>query len=463
MKKLSVLSVALLIGFLVAACQGEIARAKYVFFIIGDGMGVDQVMGAEMFRAAQEGQIGTEAFCFSSFPVRNYISTYSAYNAVTCSSAAGTALACGVKTRNGYLGIDSLGRQTVESIAERFHERGIPVGIITSVGMNHATPGAFYAHQLDRNAYRAIARDAVERGFDVYGGGGIIDGVLPDSIDLHELFEEEGYTVTRGIGELRQSLSTAKKLLMLQEEPENSLPYAIDRQAGDLSLEEMTRGAIDFLSRRGNGFFLMVEGGKIDFACHNNDAAAAFHEVMDLDVSVRVAYDFYLRHPDETLIIVTADHETGGLTLGNGPYELDLDVLAHQRISMTAFTDRLRALRQESGGRVLWEDVRELISELFGFWDEVKISAADEKALRDCYRRTLENPSAELVKRIYSNEEPLAIVAVGIVNRLAHLSWASGGHSAGAVPLYVVGVGAEKFSGHLDNTDLPRLVMSVAD
>ena len=461
MKKLSVLSVALLIGVLVAACRAEVPRAKYVFFIIGDGMGMDQVMGAEMYRAEREGRIGTEAFCFSTFPVRNYISTYSAYNAVTCSSAAGTALACGVKTRNGYLGVDSMGRQPAMSIAERFHEQGIPVGIITSVGMNHATPAAFYAHQLDRDAYRAIARDAVERGFDVYGGGGIIDGVLPDSTDLHELFEEAGYTVTRGSGELRQALGTAEKLLILQEGPESSLPYAIDRQAGDLSLEEMIRGAVDFLSRRGDGFFLMVEGGKIDFACHNNDGAAAFHEVMDLDASVRVAYDFYRQHPDETLIIVTADHETGGLALGNGPYELDLDVLSHQRVSLTAFTARLRALRQEGNGRVNWEDARALLSDSFGFWDEVQLSETDEKALRDCHRRTLENPSAELVKRIYSSEEPLAIVAVGIINRLAHLNWASDGHSAGAVPLYVIGVGAEKFSGHLDNTDLPRLVMSI--
>mgnify|MGYP000222963950 FL=1 len=119
-------------------------------------------------------------------------------------------------------------------------------------------------------------------------------------------------------------------MILIQKEgaEPSCLPYAIDRQEGDLTLAEITESAISFLTKGSNkGFFLMVEGGKIDWACHGNDPATVFEEVVDMDNAIKVAYEFYKKHPKETLIVVTADHETGGLGLGTGKYELQLKAL----------------------------------------------------------------------------------------------------------------------------------------
>ena len=149
--------------------------------------------------------------------------------------------------------------------------------------------------------------------------------------------------MVRGYKAYAKAAKKAQRMVLLQpEKPSHGdrtcLPYAIDRQQGDLTLTDITRAGLSFLmSKQGEkqGFFLMVEGGKIDYACHANDAATVFHETIDMDEAVRVAYEFYMQHPDETLIVVTADHETGGIVLGRGPYELHLDVLKYQKPSTT--------------------------------------------------------------------------------------------------------------------------------
>ena len=124
----------------------ETRQAKYVFFFIGDGMGVNQVNGTEMYLAELDSVVGVKGLNFASFPVRNYVTTYSFYNGVTCSAAAGTALATGEKTKNGTIGMDKEQKEPLYSVAVQAKETGRKVGIITSVGMNHATPAAFYGH-----------------------------------------------------------------------------------------------------------------------------------------------------------------------------------------------------------------------------------------------------------------------------------------------------------------------------
>lgn len=454
---------ALCLGILLSACKHDAGGVKYVFYFIGDGMGVNQVTGTEMFLAERDGRIGADSLCCSSFPVRNYISTYSAQNAVTCSSAAGTALACGLKTKNGSVGISPTGDAPLVSIAEKAHEAGIPVGIITSVGMNHATPAAFYAHQPSRNMYFEIGRDAVNRGFDLYCGATVLHSrVGRDSADLYTLFERAGYTIARGLEAFRQKSNGASKLLVVQEKNEENFPYAIDRQAGNMTLADVTRGAVDFLQRRGEGFFLMVEGGAIDFACHVNDGATVFHEILDFDAAVQVAFDFYRQHPDETLIVVTADHETGGIVLGDGPYKLNLKVLTNQKVSLAELTRKMKQARQETGNKVSWEVIQTILKENLEFWKNVALSEEENEMLEDCYERSFTGKNVKLVESLYAEDEPLAVLAVKLLNRKAHLSWASGGHSAGAVPVYVLGKGAELFTGHLDNTDIPKLISRVA-
>lgn len=449
-------------AFLLGSCK-ETPRVKYVFYFIGDGMGVNQVNGTEMYLAELDSVIGIKPLNFASFPVRNYITTYSSYNGVTCSAAAGTALATGEKTKNNTIGMDRNREHPLYSIAVHAKEVGRKVGIITSVGMNHATPAAFFGHQPNRNMYFELGKDAIATGFDLYGGGGIIQSRSPkDSSSLFDLFEQSGYLIVRGNEMFREKMVENPRLVVIQGGPLATLSYAIDREDDDLTLSQMTEGAIDFLSKGEQGFFLMVEGGLIDYACHVNDAATTFREVVDLADAVQKAYDFYLKHPEETLIVVTADHETGGIVLGTGSYHLNLRVLGNQKVSLSKLTSKIKDLREERKNKVSWEEIQILLSENLGFWNTISLSKDDEKALKECYQKTFSGKEVDMVKNLYSEDEPLAKLAIRIINQLAKVSWASGGHSAGVVPVYAVGVGADRFNGRLDNTDIPAIIKELA-
>lgn len=257
---LSVLAVVL---FLLPQCQcgPKEKKAKYVFYFIGDGMGVNQVNGTEMYLAEKEGRIGIKPLHFTQFPVVNFATTYSKYNSVTCSAAAGTALASGTKTKNGTIGMDSLHQAPLYSVATKAKEAGKKVGITTSVSVDHATPAVFYAHRPDRGMSYEIGTDLPKAGFDFYAGAGFVQpNNKKDStaINLYELFDKEGYTVIRGMEEYKAKAGDAGKLIFIQQEGSDnfSLPYAIDRSGNDLTLAQITENAIEFLTRNNdNGFF----------------------------------------------------------------------------------------------------------------------------------------------------------------------------------------------------------------
>ena len=243
----------------------------------------------------------------------------------------------------------------------------------------------------------------------------------------------------------------------------SSIPYAIDRRKSDLTLQEITRSAINFLSKDlSKGFFLMVEGGKIDWACHSNDAATTFHEVIDFDNAIKVAYEFYSQHPDETLIVVTADHETGGFVLGKGPYELNLQVLKNQKVSENGFTRVINQLRSKTNNQVSWEAVQQALKDNFGFWDKIKLNEKQEARLKTVYEQTLKNQQVKMEKSEYAQDEPIAAEAKRIINEIALTGWTSGGHSAGYVPVFAIGAGAEKFQNRIDNTEIPVKIAEAA-
>mgnify|MGYP000105628533 FL=1 len=455
-----ILSVICSIVLLGCAGKTEQAKAKYVFYFIGDGMGVNQVIGTEMYLAELEGRIGTKSLSFTSFPVRNYMTTYSATNAVTCSAAAGTALATGTKTQNGRIGMrqDS---SVLYSIACKAKQAGKAVGVTTSVAINHATPAVFYAHQPDRQMYYEIGTDAAKAGFDFYGGAGWKQVFSPhdsSAIDLYSLLRDSGYMIIDHRQDFQALSAGAGKVVYVQPKDcvnPSSLPAAIDRKEGDLTLANITEKAIQFLSTRNEtGFFLMVEGGVIDWLCHANDGAAAFREVVDFSETIQVALDFYKAHPNETLIIVTADHETGGLALGNGTYELNLKLLANHKSSIIGLTQKLKQLKKSKGKNLTYPDLQELFKQECGFGATVMLSPAEEQLLESECMKIIRSDRNQLVRNEHALVDPLAVLAVKILNRKAMIQWASGGHSAGAVPVYAIGVGAEKFSGISDNTEI---------
>ena len=436
MKRLSGILVMLLF-----VATGYSQTPKYIFYFIGDGMGPSHVLGTELYLGELQGVIGRpQKLCFTQFPYSALVTTYSATNGVTDSAASGTALATGEKTYNGAIGVEEE-KIPVNSIATALDKRGMAIGIATSVPINHATPAAFYAHNNDRNNYPQIATWMEKADFDFYAGG---DAKCSDKEreEVYSSARKRGYAIARGYEEFKKKGRKAEKMMLFQEKVATELPYAINRNGDDLTLAQITAAGIEFLSDRSDdGFFMMVEGGKIDYAAHNDDGATVFNEVLDLNEAVKVAFDFYEEHKDETLIIVTADHETGGLVLGySHDYILNLKALSTQKVSYERLIKILMSEKETTWGRV-----SEIVKENVG----VEIRGehkADEKAVMD------EN-----------NAKKIAREAIYDINHKAILSWASGNHSGTYVPLFAIGCGADIFKGVIDNTDIPKKIECLVD
>ena len=456
----------LLVIFLVSTVWAQ--QAKYVFYFIGDGMGVNQVNGAEMYLAEQEGRIGVKPLLFTTFPAGTMATTFSATNSVTDSSAAGTALATGEKTYNGAVSMDD-DKNVLSTVAERAKKAGRKVGIATSVSVDHATPAAFYAHQPNRSRYYEIALDLPKAGFDFYAGSGFLKPTTTadkkEAPNVFPIIEEAGYTIARGLDEYKEKAADAKKMILIQKEgaEPSCLPYAIDHEEGDLTLPEITESAVSFLSK-GNkkGFFLMVEGGKIDWACHSNDPVTVFEEVIDLDNAVRVAYEFYKKHPKETLIVVTADHETGGMGLGIGKYELHLKSLLNQKQSQDLLSKAITDLRKDKAGKASWNEIKDLLTEKMGFWKELPLTWEQEKMLRDEYEQSFVKNKVVFEESLYARTEPLAAAARKVMSQIAMVGWTSSSHTAGSVPVFAIGAGADLFTGKMDNTEIPKRIAKAA-
>lgn len=438
------------------------AEIKYIFYFIGDGMGTNQVLSAEMYRSAIQGEpLGRVQTLMTTFPYSGHASTYSKSNGITDSAAAGTCLATGSKTTNGTLGLDADGNR-LTTIAEELKAQGWGIGIMTTVAIDHATPAAFYAHVKKRSDYYKIGKQLCSSDFDFFGGAGFHhpQGKHDDkSTNLYRLAEKSGYTIVRSVADAQKILNP--KLIMVQPGDTgmvhgSSLPYAIDRKEGDLTLTQIVSTAIPFLNARYERFFMMVEGGMIDYACHADDAATAIGETWDMNEAMQVAYDFYLEHPDETLILVTADHETGGLALGNSDYTLHLDLLKNQNCSSGLLSDRFTQLFKENP-KPEWKEVKRLYRENLGFWDSVEISADEEDDLKDLYKDACEGKAKD-VKNMYKSINALGEAGVALLNKKAHIGWTTRAHSAHAVPIFAIGPNANLFSGWHDNSDIIPLL-----
>ena len=448
------------------------AELKYVFYFIGDGMGSNQVVVSEMYYAALQGQpLGRVQTLMTTFPFSGNASTYSASNGITDSAAAGTCLATGSKTTNGTLGLDPDGKR-LTTIAEELKAQGWGIGIMTTVAIDHATPAAFYAHVPQRDSYYKIGKQLCSSEFDFFGGAGFHhpQGKHDDKPDnLYRMAENAGYTVVHGMDELAgmpvSRYAEISKLILVQKDDDqgskhgSNLSYAIDRKEGDLTLAQIVSTAIPFLEARHDRFFMMVEGGMIDYACHGDDAATAIGEVWDMNEAMKEAYAFYEQHPDETLILVTADHETGGLALGNSDYTLHLDQLQYQKCSAWILSDLFTQLFKENK-KPSWEQVQSIYREQLGFWEKVEISADEEQELKALYKAALKHQTKD-TKTMYKTINKLGDAGIALVNKKAHIGWTTRAHSAHMVPIFAIGPGAQSFSGWHDNTEIVPLLRRV--
>ena len=439
------------------------AQAKYVFMFIGDGMGPHQVLSTEMYLAELEGKIGRKQLLMTTFPYSGQAATFSSSSGITDSAASGTCLATGKKTNNGVIGLahDST---PVYSVASQLKEQGWGIGIMSTVTIDHATPSAHYAHTPSRNDYYIIGTQLTESNFDFFGGSGFSspqDKKNPSAPNLYDLAEQKGYTLAGGYADAKTKIGSEKLLVVPEERLQDrsrhagALPYAIDRGDKDLKLSQLVELAIAQLSRY-DRFFMMAEGGKIDYASHANDGATVLHEVIDFDQAIQVAYRFYEQHPDETLIVVTADHETGGMALGNSDYVLNLKVLANQQCSLDKLSDQLSDLHKSEGKNLQWEQVKQLISKNTGLYNQVEMTTEEDAQLQEAFASMMSHQ--DVVKTLYKDLNALAAKALAILNKKSRLGWTSGGHTASAVPIFAIGVGAERFTGWHDNSEIAPLI-----
>ena len=458
--------IAAMLFVLAAMAEGQ---AKYVFYFIGDGMGVNQINVTETYLAALKGRIGIEPILMSEFPVVGLVNTYSATNGVTDSAAGGTALASGHKTKNGAIGVLEDLQTPVTSIAQWAKNAGKAVGVATTVAITHATPASFYGHQPKRQMYYELGQDLCKSGFDFFAGS---DFHRPNTKEgeptLRQQAQAAGYTIlTGGYKEYQKKGLKAEKLIMLQSDEQNEklesdhLPYSLDQTKNDLTLEQIVRAGINYLtSKNTDGFFFQIEGGMIDYACHRNDIGNAINEVLDLDKAVKVAYEFYQQHPDETIIVITADHETGGLVMGTGPYELHTDLLRFQHKSIDELKWMLREQYKRAPKKFTWTAIEKVLKEQMGFGAGI--------TLNDKQRERLQNRWNAIEKAISENGKvndrinDLCETTKHILSEVAHISWASGGHSNGYVPVYAIGPGTEVFQGRIDNIEIAPAMARIA-
>ncbi len=459
----------LLLTALIAVSAMAQGQVKYVFYFIGDGMGVNQINVTETYLAALKGKIGFEPILMSSFPVVGLVNTYSATNGVTDSAAGGTALACGKKTKNGAIGVLEDLKTPCTSIAQWAKNAGKAVGIATTVAITHATPASFYGHQPSRNMYFEIGQDLCKSGFDFFAGS---DFHRPNTkegeLSLREQAKAAGYTIlTGGYKEYEKKGRKADKLIMLQSDEQNEklgsdhLPYALDQTKDDLTLEQICRAGINYLMSKGtDGFFFQLEGGMIDYACHRNDIGNAINEVLDMDKAVKVAYEFYQQHPDETIIVITADHETGGLVMGKGPYELHTDLLRFQHKSIDELKWILNEQYKKAPKKFTKEAVEKQLKQLMGLWDNIKLK--DEQTERLTRRwNEIEKAMAD-GEKVNDRISDLCETVKHVISEQALISWASGGHSNGYVPVYAIGPGTEVFQGRIDNIEIAPAMAKIA-
>ncbi len=485
------------------ATETEEKVPKYVFLFIGDGMSYPQIQMTNYFLSANAAKEnpemvsveGEEKQALSSknnltmlnFPVSGSAQTYDSTSFAPDSASTATSIATGNKTWSGSINVSTDFSQEYETIAEKLKaQKDYKIGIISSVNINHATPAAFYAHQESRNNYYEIGEEMIESGFDYFAGGALLDptGSDEDKEDLYVRAEKAGYTVVKTQAEAEALNAENGKTIIIDEHlaDSDSMSYGLDLQEGQWSLADYVDKGIEMLENE-NGFFMMVEGGKIDWACHANDAGSTLSDTIELDEAVEQAVEFYNEHPDETLILVTGDHETGGLTIGYAgtDYDTFLTNFNNQKISYAKFdSDYVTKYKEE---KTDFDTVMADVTELFGLMaPEEGVEETNEKdnanqhpesdddgnlymtqyeydLLKEAYETTMtrtgeeeEFAQDEYIK--YGSYEPLTVTITHILNNKSGINFGSYAHTGLPVEVLAMGVGQDEFVGYYDNTDI---------
>ena len=479
-----------------AAQTKQAAKApKYVFLFIGDGMSYPQFQAASDYLGAlddpdyvkalpsidyekREGELnGPKSLNFMNFDVAGSAVTYDSCSFAPDSASTATSIATGYKTYSGMINVDITGSTPYETIAEKLHsQKGWKVGIVSSVNLNHATPAAFYAHQASRNNYYEIGEELVNSGFEYFAGGGLkkVTGPDKDKTSLYDLAANAGYKVTYTQADAEAVTAADGKVILIDEHLADSdaMDYEMDRQDGEWALADYVKKGIDVLDND-TGFFMMCEGGKIDWACHANDAGATVNDTLALADAVQVAIDFAKQHADETLILVTGDHETGGLTIGfaGTDYDTYLDSLASQNISYAQFDEQYVEKYKEN--HTSFEDAMKDVEKLFGLKlsgdenDRLVLTDYEVQRLRTAYEFAMTDPDVEEYTQeqyvLYGTYNPFSVTVTHILNNKAGVDFTSYSHTGLPVAVFANGAGEDAFNGYYDNTEIYQKMASLLE
>lgn len=447
--------------------SGMAAAPKYVFFFIGDGMGIGHVQSLRTYYKDTSDPEGNLQH-FYDFPIASIVTTFSYDDDMTDSAAAGTALACSKKTRNSMLGMDA-DTVALTSVAKRMKQAGRGVGIMSSVCLNDATPAAFYASRPNRGDYYEIALQGACSGFDFLAGAYFRDPYGTKAGTPGNVFTEyqnAGYTIVRGKqGYEDATAAHADRILWLDADTvsENTIGYAIDGCSNDMTLPNMVSAAIEHLYKNyRKGFFIMAEGGGIDHLAHANDAAGVIRETKEFDTAIRVAYEFYRQHPKETLIIVTADHETGGLGLGvkESSYKQHMDYIQHVSVSKNAFWNEFCKSINNDPNNLTWENAERFINKRLGLGSIIPLSAGEKGTLMTVFQKSVIDKTTGKEHTLYADFDGFTTAVYKLLSTKIGIGWTTYSHTGNAVPFFAIGAGADHFAtaGWLDNTDLSHII-----
>jgi len=453
---------------------------KYIFLFIGDGMALPQINSAEIFLAAGSNKTEIKTLNMSKMPAQGLTTTFSADSFITDSAAAATAIATGKKTDSGVISMDSSKKLRFKTLAEIFKDMGKKIGIVSSVSIDHATPACFYAHEPTRNNYYEIAVQMAKSDYDYFAGGapkGNLAGKRKDRKDVMEIAKENGFLIINNKKDFMSLKSKNQKIMAFDKylDSDQALYYELDRKNDSISLAEFTKKGIDLLDNPA-GFFLMVEGGKIDWACHANDAASAIYDTLAFDDAIGEALKFYQKHPNETLIIVTGDHECGGMTIGfaGTEYSTYFDKIKYQKMSYIEFNKILvdyKKTHNENNAKL--QDIASDIKNAFGI--DVNASGDNPMGLTEYQKKIIEEAFMKSIKGetekskdeytflLYGGYEPLTVTITHVLNQKAGIGWTSYSHTGVPVPTFAIGNGHDLFNGYYDNTDIYNKVILITN
>ena len=436
---------------------------KYIFYFIGDGMGLAPVMVTEAYNRTVLGN--DQHLQMLQFPVTGLGTSYSANRHITDSSAAGTALSTAHKTNNYMLGVtpDSV---PVYSVAKALKENGYGIGIATTVTLNDATPGAFYGHAPNRKMYYEIGKGIIDSNYEFFAGYTLLgnkDKETGKDTDLYPLIEKAGYSIVWGKDGYEKVKNNKKIVLLNKPNKAGHCGYTVDSLGDDnFNVPYLTQTCLNHLQKNSpEKFFMMIEGGNIDWLGHSNDPGM-IKSVLDFDAGVKLAYEFYKQHPDETLIIVTADHNTGGLTFAvKGNKRVTLKNLDYQKVSISMFQEYCKGL-QKSGKKVEWNDMKDYLKANLGLYGAIEVDEKDDVAIKDSFNRTFNEKESSDVETLYLTYNSFINDVFKVFCKYTGLGWTTTGHTGDFTPIFAIGVGAEKFAGVNNNIDIPKKIAALA-